>query len=222
MQTFESQNDSRTTDQAKIFDEFYGREDGGFKDILPVEVRLLAGNMRGYGHALDLGCGDGRIALFLANAGYHVTGVDVSQVGLDRLERKATNRGLDHRLELVQADIRTLSFSPVAYDIVIAVTVLDHIPKEDLAPTFEKITLSIKPGGILFAKVHNVDDPGNADSEDASELRTAIKHYFLKGELRDLADGEYEILTYSDTTEKDNSHGKPHRHAFSTLLGRRH
>jgi cyclopropane fatty-acyl-phospholipid synthase-like methyltransferase len=221
MKIHEEHADNSITDQERLFDEFYGRKGGGFRDILPLEVRLLVGNMQGYGKALDLGCGDGRIALFLATSGYRVTGVDVSQVGLDRLQRRARSKGLDDNIELVHADIRTIPFAEGGYDIGVAVTVLDHLPKEDLHSTFATITRAIRPGGILFAKVHNVDDPGSRDGVDASELRHAIKHYFLKGELYELAEPAFEILTYSETREKDNTHGKPHHHAFSTMVGRR-
>jgi SAM-dependent methyltransferase len=46
------------------------------------------------GRALDVACGAGRNALFLAANGYDVTALDISQVGLDRGRRAAEQRGL--------------------------------------------------------------------------------------------------------------------------------
>jgi len=46
------------------------------------------------GRALDVACGAGRNALFLAESGYEVTALDISRVGLDRGRRAAAERGL--------------------------------------------------------------------------------------------------------------------------------
>ena len=46
------------------------------------------------GRALDVACGAGRNALFLAESGYEVTALDISRVGLDRGRRVAAERGL--------------------------------------------------------------------------------------------------------------------------------
>lgn len=46
------------------------------------------------GDALDLGCGQGRDALFLAAAGFRVTAVDISQLGVSQMMAEAAQRGL--------------------------------------------------------------------------------------------------------------------------------
>jgi tellurite methyltransferase len=47
------------------------------------------------GRALDVACGAGRNALFLAEAGYEVTAIDISEAGLARAKRTAEERGLE-------------------------------------------------------------------------------------------------------------------------------
>ncbi|MBD3257005.1 methyltransferase domain-containing protein [candidate division GN15 bacterium] len=208
-------------EQQRLFDDFYGDNGTGFSDAVPPELKLLAADHESEATALDLGCGDGRITLFLASAGYLVTGVDVSSVGLDHIRSAAIENGLDNRITLLQHDIRALSQPPESFDLVAAVTVLDHLPRNDVAATFDRIVDVIKPGGILFVQVHNADDPGCTGDAPASELQTAIKYYFPQRKLLDLADGRFEILNYDEKTWEDRTHGAPHTHAFSTLLGRR-
>ncbi|HEX7235493.1 MAG TPA: methyltransferase domain-containing protein [Gammaproteobacteria bacterium] len=55
------------------------------------------------GRALDVACGAGRNALFLAANGYDVTALDISRVGLDRGRRAAAERGL--RADWLYADL---------------------------------------------------------------------------------------------------------------------
>lgn len=58
--------------------------------------RFLAAEAEGLavGRALDLACGEGRNAVWLAQRGWQVTGVDFSQVGLDKAARLAEQRGV--------------------------------------------------------------------------------------------------------------------------------
>ena len=56
------------------------------------------------GSVLDLACGDGAAALFLAEAGFEVTAVDIADAGLTRLQHFARQRGLDIETNLLDLD----------------------------------------------------------------------------------------------------------------------
>ena len=72
------------------------------------------------GRALDLGCGEGRNSLWLAERGWHVTGVDFSDVGLAKARRLAATRGIPaDRLDLVLADLTGYHPEPDAFDLVL-------------------------------------------------------------------------------------------------------
>lgn len=65
------------------------------------------------GRALDLACGTGRNAIWLARSGWTVTGVDVSSVGLDQARRNGQEAGVDaSALDLLRADLGGLRFQP--------------------------------------------------------------------------------------------------------------
>ena len=59
------------------------------------------------GEALDLGCGEGADAMWLAARGWSVTGLDVSAVALERAAAHARERGQDAAIEWVQQDLAT-------------------------------------------------------------------------------------------------------------------
>ncbi len=68
------------------------------------------------GRALDLACGEGRNALWLAAQGWEVTAVDFSAVGLAKGRRLATERGI--RANFVEADVLTWDPPARAFDLV--------------------------------------------------------------------------------------------------------
>jgi len=204
------------------FDLVYSASDMAFGNQPEPELeKYLETNGRA-GKALDMGCGDGRHALFLAKSGYHVTGMDVSQVGLKKLESISKLQNLNSLLDLHHRDAREFNYPNDAYDLVAAVTLFDHIPKPDVLPLFEKVSNSLKKGGVIFIKVHTVKDPGKTNGSDkASELSWAINHYFEPNELKNLLKNNFEILKYSEYEDLDHSHGRPHFHHFAIALARR-
>lgn len=81
--------------------------------------RFLVAEVAGLpaGRALDLACGEGRNAVWLAERGWLVTGVDFSGVALDKGARPAAERGVD--VDFFQADVTTFAPPPGAYELVI-------------------------------------------------------------------------------------------------------
>lgn len=209
-------------DEKTTFDRFYSKESLSFGENPATELRDFLLTIGYPGRALDLGAGDGRNALFLAGAGYDVTAVDLSQVGLDKLNRVAEMRGLADRMHTVCADVRDFVPSVESFDLVLAVTLFDHLPQEDVASVFSSATVGLKDGGLLFAQSHTIDDPGNAGENDrASELAPMIHHYFDHNELLRLVVDGFHVIWYQERPEEDHSHGKPHHHVFAKVLARK-
>jgi len=57
------------------------------------------------GRALDIACGEGQLAIWLAQRGMQVTAVDVAPKGLEKLRARAAELGLTDRIEVVEADL---------------------------------------------------------------------------------------------------------------------
>jgi tellurite methyltransferase len=96
------------------------------------------------GKALDLACGAGRNALWLARRGMEVTLVDVSDVALDKAEAKAKRLGIADRMRFLRVDLEgPLPFAPL-FDVVCVVHYLDRERRD----SFAELLLD---GGVLVA-----------------------------------------------------------------------
>jgi len=92
------------------------------------------------GRALDLATGEGRNAVFLAEQGFDVDGVDFSAVALDKTRRLAAAHTVTVRT--IQADLRQYRIEPQTYDLITNI----YYPQRNL---FESIKAGLKPGGVF-------------------------------------------------------------------------
>ena len=104
------------------------------------------------GRALDVACGAGRNALFLAANGFAVTALDISGVALERGQHAAAGRGLD--VEWLQADLdddprRTLPAGP--FDLIVWVRYVQRA----LLP---HVVARLRAGGLLVCEQHIAAD----------------------------------------------------------------
>ncbi|MBE1537724.1 class I SAM-dependent methyltransferase [Actinomadura algeriensis] len=107
------------------------------------------------GTALDLGCGEGADAVWLARRGWKVTGVDVSTVALDRAAAHASEAGVDAEFE--QHDL-SHSFPEGAYDLVSA-QFLQSPLEWDRAAILRRAAAAVAPGGLLLIVEHAAAPP---------------------------------------------------------------
>jgi SAM-dependent methyltransferase len=99
------------------------------------------------GSALDLACGEGRNAIWLARRGWDVTGIDFSAVGIDKARKVAGNTHVD----LVVADVT--SYEPdTKFDLVMIIYV--HLDTKLMAHLFSRALGALAPGGTLIAVGH--------------------------------------------------------------------
>ncbi len=104
------------------------------------------------GRALDLGCGEGGDAIWLARQGWQVTATDVSAVALERAARHAEKAGVAERIEFQRHDLAA-SFPSGAYDLVSAhfLQSLIALPRDEI---LRRAAASIAPGGTLLVVDH--------------------------------------------------------------------
>jgi tellurite methyltransferase len=100
--------------------------------------------------ALDVGGGVGRHALYLAERGWQVTLIDVSDVGLEQAKKSAQKRGL--KIELCCRDLSAGELGAERYDLVIVFFFLQR-------ELFPALTRALRPGGLLIYKTYTSEHP---------------------------------------------------------------
>ncbi len=101
---------------------------------------------------LDLGCGTGGHTLILAERGYEVTGIDLSQGMLEIARKKAKERKLN--VEFIQGDIRNMELNQ-KFDAVISMfaVISYQITNEDLTSVFKTALKHLKRNGLFIFDV---------------------------------------------------------------------
>jgi ubiquinone/menaquinone biosynthesis C-methylase UbiE len=98
------------------------------------------------GQVLDIGCGCGvPVARSLTAAGHQVTGVDISDVQIERA------RSLVPDATFIRADATALDLSPETFDAIVCLYALIHMPLSRQPHLLRDITRWLRPGGWLLA-----------------------------------------------------------------------
>ena len=103
------------------------------------------------GRAVDLGCGAGANAIFLAQAGFDVVGVDFSSVALRKARRAAVAAGVSERIRLVRADLTdpTLAGVDGPFDLLVDYGTLDDLGSTDRSAMAANMIRLARPGSVL-------------------------------------------------------------------------
>jgi SAM-dependent methyltransferase len=123
------------------------------------------------GRALDLACGEGRNAVWLAERGWTVTGVDFSKVGLEKARRLAEARGV--RGEWIVADL--LGYRPEAKAFGLVIVFYLQVPASERTPILQTAATAIAPGGNFLLVAHDSRNlaEGYGGPQDPAVLYTA-------------------------------------------------
>lgn len=98
------------------------------------------------GKALALGDGEGRNGVFLAELGFEVTSVDLSEVGLSKARDLARKRGVT--IQTVQADLEYYEIEAESQDLI--VSIYCHLPDAIRKLVHERAEVALKPGGLFI------------------------------------------------------------------------
>jgi SAM-dependent methyltransferase len=123
------------------------------------------------GRALDLACGEGRNAVWLAECGWRVTGIDFSEVALAKARRLATSRGVE--AEWVAADLLHYPIAAAAFDLVLVLYL--QLPAEERGQIVRNAARAVAPGGTFLLVGHDSRnlEHGYGGPQDPSVLYTA-------------------------------------------------
>jgi len=135
--------------------------------------------------AMDLACGAGRNAVYLAQRGWHVTACDISIEGLRAARALAQKRGV--HLRLFCQDLETMQLPPARFDLILCFFYLQR----DLFP---QIKTALRPGGLIVYKTYTTDQlrfPGRP-----RHPTHMLRPQELLDEFRD-----FRVLIYQETVQ---------------------
>jgi SAM-dependent methyltransferase len=123
------------------------------------------------GRALDLACGEGRNAVWLAERGWQVTGVDFADVALTKARNLAAARAVE--VDWVQADLLAYSPERRGYDLVLLFYV--QLPGAQRGEIVRAAAEGVAVGGTLLLVAHDSSnlEHGHGGPKEASVLYTA-------------------------------------------------
>lgn len=131
-------------------------------------AKFLAENfdyLAGFNTILDMGMGEGRNAVFLAQKGHQVTGIDISSVAIKKARKLAKENSV--RINTIVGTLTKYAIAPESYDAIICFYYVDR----ELA---RKIYSWLKPGGVLIYEAHTLNEFNRLTSKKEN------KEYYLK------------------------------------------
>ena len=139
---------------SKKYNNIYKRKKKAFGDKpYPIVNDLLS--FRSEGNVLDLGCGDGRNALFLARHGFSVRAIDFADSGLSKVENYALKEDLPIKVKL--ADIRKNLCLEDDFDIVLVTFVAQYLTYKEFSLVVRKAQRHTRYGGMHILAVIDKD-----------------------------------------------------------------
>ena len=123
------------------------------------------------GRALDVACGKGRNAIYLAGRGFVVTAIDISAVALEKGRKQAEERSLS--IDWQQADLEQLQFPAADYDLIVNINYLQR----SLIP---QIKTALKTGGHVIVETYLIDQRsvGHPKNPDYLLAHNELLNYF--------------------------------------------
>ena len=147
------------------------------------------------GKALDVAMGEGRNGVYLATKGFDVTGLDISEKGLEKAHALAAKNNVTIKTKVV--DLENIQFEPNSYDLIICTYYMDRA-------LYKKFRDALKPGGMLLIETYNIDY--------LKYRRFNAKWALNTNELLDLFKG-MRILRYRDYDDA--------REAYSSIIAQK-
>lgn len=169
------------TETQQHWEERYGAQDRIWSGRVNTRLAELAADLPA-GRALDLGCGEGADAVWLAERGWTVVAVDISQTALDRARAAAADRDVLGRIDFQHHDLSD-SFPGGVYDLVSA-QFLHSLVRLEREQILRNAAAAVAPGGRLLIVDHGGAPPW-ADREVHDHHFPAAEEVVAQLELDD-------------------------------------
>jgi ubiquinone/menaquinone biosynthesis C-methylase UbiE/uncharacterized membrane protein YphA (DoxX/SURF4 family) len=147
-----------------------------FREILPTLADDLLPRLEGVGRLLDVGCGPGRITVFVAESApdVEVVGTDLAPTMIELARGHAARSPAAGRLRFEVADVQRLPFADGSFDAVISTGSIKQWP--DAVAGLREIHRVLRPGGrALIAEMNR-----RASPEAIAAQRDRLRHWFFR------------------------------------------
>jgi len=165
------------------WDERYRSGERAAEDIDAAPTPLLVETSKRLtpGRALDLACGSGRNALWLAEQSWSVTAVDGSPTAIEILRSRASSRGVTVSRKVADLEKFEYQIEPASWNLI---AICYYLQRDLFAPAKQGVV----PGGILISIVH-ITEPG--EEPTAHRLRPGeLERYFQGWEILHCREGK--------------------------------
>ena len=158
---------------------------------------------------LDIGCGEGKDAVYMATKGYSVSAFDLTENGIRKTIRLAKEKGVE--INAFVDDINTFE-TDEKFDIIYSSGTIQYLYEENKKPFFDKLSRITKINGIVFFNVF-VDKPFLELPPDWDKEEKMWKSGELFSYLPD-----WKFHRIDEIIFEDNSNGIPHYHCMDTII----
>ncbi len=183
---------------------FWGTDPADFLDLL-IAVKPPRHGMK----VLDIGCGEGKDAVYMAQKGYRVTAFDLTESGIRKTNRLAAERGV--KINAYTADINDFE-TDEHFDIVYSTGTIQYLADENISGFFDKVRRITNPGGLnyfnVFVEKPFLELPPDWDREEKMWKTGALFSYYA----------DWKIHRIDEVIFEDSSGGIPHYHCMDTIL----
>ncbi|HKV17423.1 MAG TPA: class I SAM-dependent methyltransferase [Mycobacterium sp.] len=176
-----------THETKQQWEQHYGERERIWSGRVNVQFADVVGDLTP-GSALDLGCGEGADAVWLAERGWAVTAVDISDTALGRARELATARGVADRIDFRQLDL-TEQFPEGEFDLISAQFLHSKVHL-DRRPILVNAAAALRAGGRLVIVDHGSAPPWASKLDHDHDFPAAEE---VVADL-DLRDDEFELL----------------------------
>lgn len=145
---------------------------------------------------LDLGCGNGRDAVYFHEKGLTVTAIDISESGIAKL------RVREPGITTIKQSIEHIEFPKNAFDVIYAHLSLQYFDDKTTTAIFQKLYRLLKNGGLLFVTCKSIDDPLYGKGRKIGENMFFFKHvrHFFSKEYMAEQLKEFKVISLRKTT----------------------
>lgn len=186
---------------------YWGLEPGDFLDEL-IKLCPPAPDKK----VLDIGCGEGKDAVYMAGKGYQVSAFDLTENGIRKTLALAKDRNV--KINAYVDDINTFEIKD-QYDIIYSTGTVQYLFEENKKAFFDKIDQMTKTGGIVFFNVFVekpfLELPPDWDIEEKMWKSGELFTFFP----------DWKIERIDEVIFEDHSGGKPHFHCMDTIICRK-